>query len=125
MLAAALRLGGPGALRDPRAGLGGGIAAIVPTLDNAIFLSAVQTTLTEAGHDLLVASCDYYPDTELAVLRRLLARGVEGLILVGAQRPPAAWGLREAAGVPVVRRAPPVMRPPREPRPAGDPKRAP
>lgn len=103
--AAALRLGGPAALRDPRVAQGGGIAAIVPTLDNAIFsraLQAMQATLTEAGHDLLVASCDYHPETELAVLRRLLARGVEGLILVGAQRPPEAWTLLETAGVPVV-----------------------
>lgn len=102
--AAALRLGGPQALIDPR-GAGRGVAAIVPTLDNAIFsraLQAMQTTLAEAGHSLLVASCDYHPETELAVLRDLLARGVEGLILVGAQRPPEAWEMLEAARIPVI-----------------------
>jgi LacI family transcriptional regulator len=102
--AAALRLGGPLALVDPH-GTGNGIAAIVPTLDNAIFsraLQAMQATLTEAGHNLLVASSDYHPDTELTVLRGLLARGVDGLILVGAQRAAEAWEMLEAARIPVV-----------------------
>jgi LacI family transcriptional regulator len=102
--AAALRLGGPRALVDPRS-TGNSVAAIVPTLDNAIFsraLQAMQTTLTEAGHSLLVASSDYHPDTELAVLRGLLARGVDALILVGAQRRPEAWEMLEAARIPVV-----------------------
>lgn len=104
VLAAAVRLGGAQMLAEPR-GRGAGIAAIVPTLDNAIFSRALQTmqaTLAEAGQSLLVASSDYRPDTELAVLRGLLARGVDGLILVGAQRPPRAWELLEQAGVPVV-----------------------
>lgn len=102
--AAALQLGGPAALIEPR-GRGAGIAAIVPTLDNAIFsraLQAMQATLAEAGQSLLVASSDYRPDTELAALRSLLARGVDGLILVGAQRPAEAWELLESAGIPVV-----------------------
>ncbi len=105
---AALRLGGPAALAAPRGAPGTGIAAIVPTLDNAIFsraLQAMQATLAEAGYNLLVASSDYQPETELAVLRGLLTRGVEGLILVGAQRAPEAWELLEmleAAHVPVV-----------------------
>lgn len=99
--AAALRLGGPAALREA----GGGIAAIVPTLDNPIFsraLQSMQAVLAEAGRSLLVASSDYQPETEVAAIRVLLARGVEGLILVGAQRPPEAWALLEASAVPVV-----------------------
>ncbi len=102
--AAALQLGGPHALAEPR-GRGAGIAAIVPTLDNAIFsraLQAMQATLAEAGQSLLVASSDYRPDTELAALRGLLARGIDGVVLVGAQRPPEAWDLLEEAGIPVV-----------------------
>jgi LacI family transcriptional regulator len=101
---AALRLGGPTAMLEPRH-RAAAVAAIVPTLDNPIFsraLQAMQTTLAEAGYSLLVASCEYRPDTELAVLRGLLSRGVEALILVGAQRPPEAWEMLEAARVPVV-----------------------
>jgi len=99
--AAALRLGGPAALREA----GAGIAAIVPSLDNPIFsraLQSMQSVLAEAGRSLLVASSDYQPETEVAAIRVLLARGVEGLILVGAQRPPEAWALLETSGVAVV-----------------------
>lgn len=103
--AAVTELGGrwPGA--TARAAGDAGVAAIVPTLDNAIFsrcLQAMQATLAEAGRHLLVASSDYQPETEAAVIRGLLARGVDGLILVGAQRTRAAWEFLEGAGVPVV-----------------------
>lgn len=102
---AALRLGGPHALDTARGLPGSGIAAIIPTLDNPIFaraLQAMQEVLTAAGHSLLVASSNYQPETELAVLRGLLARGVDGVILVGAQRSTEAWEVLETAGVPVV-----------------------
>ncbi len=102
---AALRLGGPHALDAARGHPGSGIAAIIPTLDNPIFaraLQAMQEVLTAAGHSLLVASSHYQPETELAVLRGLLARGVDGVILVGAQRSTEAWEVLESAGVPVV-----------------------
>jgi LacI family transcriptional regulator len=103
--AAVAQLGGawPGA--GARAAGDAGIAAVMPTLDNAIFsrcLQAMQATLADAGRHLLVASSDYHPDTEAAVIRGLLARGVDGLILVGGQRPPESWALLEGAGVPVV-----------------------
>ena len=100
--AAALRLGGP---QPPRGAPGMGVAAIIPTLDNAIFaraLEAMQAVLGEAGQNLLVASAGYRPETELTVLRGLFARGVDGVILVGAQRPPEAWEMLEAAGIPVI-----------------------
>ncbi len=103
--AAALRLGGPHALDTARSLPGSGIAAIVPTLDNPIFaraLQAMQALLAGAGRHLLVASSDYQPEIELSVLRGLLARGVDGVILVGAQRSPEAWELLESADVPVV-----------------------
>jgi len=101
--AALAQLGG--AWPAARAAGDAGVAAIVPTLDSAIFsrcLKAMQATLAEAGRHLLVASSDYHPDTETAAIRGLLARGVDGLILVGAQRPAEAWTLLEGAGVPVV-----------------------
>jgi LacI family transcriptional regulator len=102
--AAVARLGGAMASVGGAAGQAG-VAAVVPALDNAIFsrcLQAMQATLAEAGRYLLVASSDFQPDTETAVIRGLLARGVDGLILVGAQRTPEAWALLEGAGVPVV-----------------------
>lgn len=103
--AAVAELGGGWPNAGARAAGDAGVAAIVPTLDNAIFsrcLQAMQTRLAEAGRHLLVASSDHHPDTETTVIRGLLARGVDGLILVGAQRPVEAWSLLEGAGVPVV-----------------------
>jgi LacI family transcriptional regulator len=103
--AAVAELGGawPGA--GARAAGDAGVAAVMPTLDNGIFsrcLQAMQATLAEAGRHLLVASSDYRPDTETTVIRGLMARGVDALVLVGAQRPAEAWSLLEGAGVPVV-----------------------
>jgi LacI family transcriptional regulator len=98
-------LGGAWPGSHARAAGDAGVAAVVPTLDNAIFsrcLEAMQATLAEAGRHLLVASSAQHPDIETAVIRGLLARGVDGLVLVGAQRPVAAWDLLEGAGVPVV-----------------------
>ncbi len=103
--AAVARLGGAAPGAGARAAGDAGVAAVVPTLDNAIFsrcLQAMQVTLAEAGRHLLVASSDFHPDTEAAVIRGLLARGVDGLVLVGAQRPADSWTLLEGAGVPVV-----------------------
>ncbi len=103
--AAVARLGGAWPGPGTRAAGDAGVAAVMPTLDNAIFsrcVQAMQATLAEAGRHLLVASCDHHPDTETAVIRGLLARGVDGLVLVGAQRPPESWSLLEGAGVPVV-----------------------
>jgi LacI family transcriptional regulator len=107
--AAVAELGGAWPSAGPRPGSraagDAGVAAVVPTLDNAIFsrcLQAMQTTLAEAGRNLLASSSDFHPDTEAAVIRGLLARGVDGLVLVGAQRPVESWALLEGAGVPVV-----------------------
>lgn len=103
--AAVAGLGGAWPGSNARAAGDAGVAAVVPTLDNAIFsrcLQAMQSTLAEAGRHLLVASSDQHPDTETAVIRGLLARGVDGLMLVGAQRPAESWALLEGAGVPVV-----------------------
>jgi LacI family transcriptional regulator len=103
--AAVAELGGAWPRAGSRAAGDAGVAAVVPTLDNAIFsrcLQAMQTTLAEAGRSLLAASSDFHPDTEAAVIRGLLARGVDGLVLVGAQRPADTWALLEGAGVPVV-----------------------
>jgi LacI family transcriptional regulator len=81
------------------------IGAVMPTLDNAIFskaLQAMQATLAAAGYQLLVASHDYNPAAEAGAVRTLLARGVDGLILVGADRAPEAEALLSSSGKPLV-----------------------
>lgn len=81
------------------------IGAVMPTLDNAIFsraLQAMQTTLAIEGYQLLVASHNYSAAAEADAIHMLLARGVDGLMLVGAERAPDAEAAIADAGIPVV-----------------------
>ena len=81
------------------------IGAVMPTLDNAIFskaLQAMQLALAAEGYQLLVASHDYNPAAETEAIRTLLARGIDGMILVGAERAPEATALLSDAGLPHV-----------------------
>jgi LacI family transcriptional regulator len=81
------------------------IGAVMPTLDNAIFsraLQAMQVRLAAEGYQLLVASHDYSERAEAEAVRTLLSRGVDGLMLVGAERAPETHRLLQSAGVPVV-----------------------
>ncbi|MGL4323035.1 MAG: LacI family DNA-binding transcriptional regulator [Beijerinckiaceae bacterium] len=81
------------------------IGAVVPTLDNAIFsraLHAMQLALAAESYQLLVASHDYNSRAETEAVRTLLGRGVDGLMLVGAERAPETLDLLQAARVPVI-----------------------
>lgn len=83
------------------------IGAIVPTLDNPVFaicIEALQQRLDEHGFALLVASAGYDAARETREVRLLLERGIDGLMLVGADHPPAVWTLlqRRDRSVPAV-----------------------
>ncbi len=81
------------------------IGAVVPTLDNAIFsraLQSMQQTLAARGYQLLVSSHDYNAAAEAEAVKMLAARGVDGLMLVGAERAPETEALLADTGVPVV-----------------------
>jgi LacI family transcriptional regulator len=81
------------------------IGAVIPTLDNAIFANtthALQKALDEAGYTLLLASHEFDTDNELRVTRALIARGIDGLVLVGTTHHPDLFRLIEAHGVPYV-----------------------
>lgn len=81
------------------------IGAVMPTLDNAIFakaLQAMQRVLAGEGYQLLVASHDYNAAAEAEAVRSLLASGVDGLVLVGAERSPETETMIVAAGIPVI-----------------------
>lgn len=65
------------------------IGAVVPTLDSTIFarvLQSFQSALAREGYQLLVASHEMSLAAETEAVRMLLARGVDGLMLVGAER---------------------------------------
>ncbi|TFL19679.1 LacI family DNA-binding transcriptional regulator [Jannaschia formosa] len=81
------------------------IGAIIPTLDNSVFargLQAFQTALVEHGMTLLLASSSYRPDLEEAQIRTLVARGADGLLLIGHERDPALYDFLALHRVPVL-----------------------
>ncbi|MEL6585037.1 MAG: LacI family DNA-binding transcriptional regulator [Pseudomonadota bacterium] len=81
------------------------MGAIIPTMDNAIFargLQAFQETLLQAGYSLVVASSLYDPAQEAAQVRTLVARGAEGLLLIGQDRDAAIHQFLATQNVPAI-----------------------
>ena len=78
------------------------VGAVIPTLDNAIFATTVQTLQTElsaSGKTLLLAAFDYDLERERRQIENLLVRGVDGLMLTGEARHPAAYDLLARRGI--------------------------
>ncbi|MFL4469231.1 LacI family DNA-binding transcriptional regulator [Tateyamaria armeniaca] len=70
------------------------IGAIIPTMENAIFargLQAFQEALHARGYTLLVSSSGYKADVEAEQIRALVARGADGLLLIGRDRDPSIY----------------------------------
>ncbi|GIT90592.1 LacI family transcriptional regulator [Jannaschia pagri] len=81
------------------------IGAIIPTMDNSIFargLQAFQTALVDHGMTLLLASSSYRRDLEETQIRTLVARGADGLLLIGHDRDPALYDFLARHTVPVL-----------------------
>lgn len=81
------------------------VGAIIPTMENAIFARALQAFQEEAhahGYTLLVASSAYRPEIEERQIRALVARGADGLLLVGHDRAPSIYEYLQARRIPVV-----------------------
>ncbi len=78
------------------------IGAVIPTLDNAIFATVVQTLqkeLSAQGRTLLLAASDYNPERERGQIENLVVRGVDGLMLTGEAREPAVYALLARRGI--------------------------
>lgn len=79
--------------------------AIIPTMANAIFakgLQAFQEALTEHGSTLLVASSYYDPKIEEQQIRSMVARGADGLLLIGKSRSEQIYQFLEQQDMPIV-----------------------
>jgi LacI family transcriptional regulator len=79
------------------------IGAIVPTLDNALFATGIQSLqrrLRQLDYTLIVASHEYDLAEELNEVRMLLRQGVDALMLVGSQHNPALLRLLDEKRVP-------------------------
>lgn len=78
------------------------IGAVIPTLNNAIFAASVnafERELHASDYTLLVAVSNYDLDMEAVQVRRLLERGVEGLLLIGNEHRDAVYKMLRRAGV--------------------------
>ncbi|MEL7428740.1 MAG: LacI family DNA-binding transcriptional regulator [Pseudomonadota bacterium] len=83
----------------------GTFGAVIPTMDNAIFargIEAFQKALVERNATMLVASSDYDPQREAKQIKTLVARGADGLLLIGFQRDPKIYEFLSGRGIPVV-----------------------
>ena len=81
------------------------IGAIVPTIDNAIFSTSLQTLqdrLSRFGYMLLLASSDYNLEREQKESHALIEKGIDGLILVGETHLPGIYGMLGKMHVPYV-----------------------
>ncbi|MCX7561195.1 LacI family DNA-binding transcriptional regulator [Sulfitobacter sp. F26204] len=81
------------------------IGAIIPTMNNAIFargLQAFQEQLHKRGYTLLVSSTSYRPELEEEQIRALIARGADGLLLIGYERDPAIYDYLATRDVPAL-----------------------
>lgn len=81
------------------------VGVIIPTMENAIFalgIQALQDELAASGVTLLVATSHYDADREAAQIRVLLSRGVDGLVLIGEDRPTESYDLLQKRGTPFV-----------------------
>jgi len=81
------------------------IGAIIPTMENAIFargLQAFQEELHARGYTLLVASSAYQPKVEEEQIRALIARGADGLLLIGYDRDASIYEYLERQQVPAL-----------------------
>lgn len=81
------------------------IGAIVPTFDHALFareLNDMAEQLSQAGYALLIASGRYEPGEEKDLVRTMIGRNVDGLLLVGLDRDPEIYDLLDRRGVPYV-----------------------
>ena len=81
------------------------IGAIIPTMENAIFargLQAFQEELHQHGYTLLVSSSAYDPDLEAEQIRTLVARGADGVLLIGHDRDPKVYKDLARRDIPVM-----------------------
>ncbi len=81
------------------------IAAIVPTVASPMFSAPVQTftdVLGEAGYHVMLGLSGYGQDGEDALIRAVLTRRPDGMLLTGASHSEAVRRLLRDAGVPVV-----------------------
>ncbi len=94
-----------GAARALASGRSSMVGAVVPTLHNSVFAKAIhhlQLGLADGGMQLVVAAHEYNTALEARAIKALIARGIDAIVLVGAERPADTWALLRASRIPVI-----------------------
>lgn len=81
------------------------VAAIIPTVRNVnfvLFIRALQETLSREGYTLLVSAHDYDERLERHEAEALLARGLDGVVLVGQEHDPSLLAALDSRAIPYV-----------------------
>lgn len=79
--------------------------AIIPTMENSIFakgIEAFQKALVQKNATMIVASSAYDPEQEAKLVRTVVGRGADGLLLIGTERDPDTYAFLEERGIPSV-----------------------
>lgn len=79
------------------------LGLIIPTITNSIYASstqAIQQVAQRSGYTVLLGVSEFSPSEEERLIRRLLERRVDGLILTGEERSKDLYRLIESNGVP-------------------------
>lgn len=94
-----------GAARALASGRSNMVGVVVPTLHNSVFAKAIhhlQLGLADGGMQLVVAAHEYNPGLEAQAIRALISRGIDAIVLVGAERPQDTWTLLRASQIPMI-----------------------
>jgi LacI family transcriptional regulator len=81
------------------------IGLVIPTIINSIYASstqAIQGVAQAAGYTVLLGVSEFSPVVEEKLIRKLLERRVDGLILTGGERRRMIYDLIDAQAVPYV-----------------------
>ena len=83
----------------------GFVAVLVPSIDNSNFaqsVSGISDVLNERGLQILLGATDFSIDREETVLRTILCRRPDGVILTGGNHSAGSRHLLDKTGIPVV-----------------------
>jgi LacI family transcriptional regulator, gluconate utilization system Gnt-I transcriptional repressor len=83
----------------------GFVAAVIPSLNNSNFSETahgITAAIEGSGLQLLLGYSDYHAETEESLVKSMLMRRPEGIILTGGTHSPATRAMLQTANIPVV-----------------------
>ncbi len=81
------------------------IGLVIPTITNSIYAAstqAIQRYAQQQGYSVILVVSDFEPEQEKILIRRLVERRVDGVILTGGEHDPAIYQLLERHNIPCV-----------------------